>query len=276
MAEKFKTLGGMNQRPTGGQPVNPRPSFTPVKKTVSSTPLQRQQIPAQPTMASQPAPAAPVRQVSAPKPSFSAPVQPTAAPQASGEGGILSMLKEMTGAFAYIDDSVVAKNIDLAAGQGMTADDRMVPFEVADYFVGNVAYIIMAAIFDKNFKQQFLDAVALEIMIDQKTPDEKREIRRGMKSPTPPTYSGYIVLGISSFSPQLESVISTKMERGFANLDKYADEFDAKVNSLSDEEKREYGFIVSNWMYLIRAITHNDLFSAYIVSVVEQLKDKLK
>ena len=266
MADKIKTLGGMNQRPMNSRPMNARPDTSTVRKTVSSTPVNNMQ---------RQTPVKQFTQSAGPSSSFgtSAPKKDAAK---EANGGVMQMLQEFAGSFATLDEETIRRNIDLAAGIGMTNDDRTVPYEVADYFVGNMAYIIMMIVFDKSVKQQFLDAVALEIQLDSKSESERQKIRLGMRSPTQPHYTASIVLGITNFSTQLEEIISAKMKRGFENLDRFSDEFDAKVNSLTDAEKLEFGFIVSNWMYLIRAITHNDIFSSYLVTIIEQIKDKTK
>ena len=44
---------------------------------------------------------------------------------------------------------------------------------------------------------------------------------------------------------------------------------------LTEEEKLQYGFIFSNFMYLIRAFTHNDVFMSYVVTVIENVKATL-
>ena len=268
MADKIKTLGSMNQRPMNSRPMNARPDSSAVKPTVPGTPVKNMQ---------RQAPAKPFTPNAGPS-SF-APKQTAASTQEKPDDAIsnvTAMLNEFAGSFATLDDATIRRNVDLAAGIGMTAEDRTIPYEVADYFIGNLAYIIMLVIFNKSIKQEFMDAVALEIQLDSKSEEERKKIRFGMKSPTQPTYTASIVFGVTSFSTQLEEIISMKMQRGFTNLDKYSDEFDQKVNALTAEEKLEYGFIVSNWMYLIRAVTHNDIFSSHLVTVIEQIKEQLR
>ena len=87
---------------------------------------------------------------------------------------------------------------------------------------------------------------------------------------------GSIVIGVTSFTPAVVAELMTKMENGFTELDKYSAEFDNAVAKLTNEQKLEYGFIVSNWMYLIRAFNKNDLFLSYVITVVEKVKQTLR
>jgi len=88
--------------------------------------------------------------------------------------------------------------------------------------------------------------------------------------------SGSIVIGLTEFMPHVAEDLMQKMQNGFDELDNFADEFDAEVAGLSDERKIEYGFIFSNFMYLIRAFTHNDLFMSYVITVIEKVKQLVK
>ena len=83
---------------------------------------------------------------------------------------------------------------------------------------------------------------------------------------------GSIVIGITGFTPATEERFMNEMSNGYAELDRYADEFDAAVDKLTNEQKLELGFIFSNFMYLIRAFTHNDYFMSYVVTVIEKVK----
>ena len=62
-----------------------------------------------------------------------------------------------------------------------------------------------------------------------------------------------------------------------AELAAISDEFDKMVEdallSLSAEDKAKITFCATNFMYLIRAFSKNDIFTRYIRSAVEDVKD---
>jgi hypothetical protein len=184
----------------------------------------------------------------------------------------VKVMKSMVGGFALLDENVMNQNLKMARGEGMTVDDRTISFECADYLFSNLAYIFMGLVLDGNFKQAFLDALGVEMQIDKQPADVKAKARNAMKDPKPYKSNGSIVLGITTFMPAIENELMVKMNNGFKALDKYADEFDNEVAKFTKEQKAEYGFIFSNFMYLIRAFTHNDMFMSYVITVIEKVK----
>jgi RNAse (barnase) inhibitor barstar len=184
----------------------------------------------------------------------------------------VSILKSIVEPFAIVSEDVVKKNIDLACGHGMSADDRTISFECAEYLMANFAYIIMGLVLDNQFKDTFMDCLKIELQIDSKPEDVVKKIRDEMKDHSEYKSIGSIVIGITGFTPATEERFMNEMSNGYAELDRYADEFDAAVDKLTNEQKLELGFIFSNFMYLIRAFTHNDYFMSYVVTVIEKVK----
>lgn len=184
----------------------------------------------------------------------------------------VNIMKDMVGGFAILSDDVLAQNLQLAAGRGMTPDDRTVSFECADYLISNLAFIFMGLVLDNNFKTAFMDSLMVELQIDSQPEDVKKKTRESMKDTKSYKSNGSIVLGITTFTPNVEKEFMNKMQKGFELLDPFADEFDAEVAKLTPEQKVEYGFIFSNFMYLIRAFTHNDMFMSYVITVIEKVK----
>lgn len=195
---------------------------------------------------------------------------------ASAIEGFVTILKDLVEPFAIISDDVVKKNIDLACGNGMSEDDRTISFECAEYLMSNFAYILMGLIVDQNFKETFLESLRMEIELDSLSPETVKTVRADMTDPKEYDSVGSIVIGVSGFSTEIGSRFMDKMARGYDELDRWADEFDSAVEKLSTDEKLEYGFIFSNFMYLIRAFTHNDLFMSYVITVIEKVKSVIK
>ena len=254
-----KTLGAMNPRPSNQ--MNPRPA------------AGMQARPAvQPSVAKPYAPQpAPVRQITPQQmPAKKIPAQQNA--EKDMIDTFVNMLKGMVKNFSYLNDDVIAQNLAMAHGSGMTPDDRTVSFECADYLMSNLAFVFMGLVLDNNFKRAFVDSVVLEIQIDKKSDEEKKKIRASMKDTKEYASNGSIVLGVTAFTPQISAELMSKMSKGFESLSAFADEFDSEVAKLTDEQKTEYGFIFSNFMYLIRAFSHNDMFMSYVITVIEKVK----
>lgn len=258
-----KGFGGINQRPS----INARPA-TPASKVMPG----QVKPTATPVVAKRVATTTPVNSNTALNQT-----KPVAAASAADKemNAFISNMKNMVGSFAYVSDEVVANNAKLAAGNGMTIDDRKIPFECAQYILSNFAFICMGIVFDADFKESFIHAVTAEQNIDALPEDEKKKIRESMTDPTPYQSEGSIILGMTNFTPPIEDQLHKQMMAGFDKLQPYSKEFDEAVAALTDNQKIENGFIFSNWMYLIRAFTHNDMFMSYVITVIDKVKERL-
>lgn len=252
----------LNQRPSGS--VNGRPSKS-LNQRAPRTVVGQQPAaaPAQKTVTARPTQTAQTSNVSSP---------------AAGDSvsNFVTVMRGMVEPFATIDDNVVTTNLKLAGGHGMSIDDRTISFECAEYLISNIAYIFMGLVLDASFKGAFMDALSVELQIDKQTDEVKKKTRDNMKDPKDYKSAGSIVLGLTTFTPVVEKEFMRKMTAGFEALDPYADEFDAEVAKLTYQQKAEFGMLFSNFMYLIRAFTHNDLFMSYVITVIEKVKATLK
>lgn len=186
---------------------------------------------------------------------------------------LIATMRQMIGPFAILNDKVIQKNVNLAAGLGMTNDDRTISFECAAYLMNNFGYIIMGLVIDQSFKDSFADAVLIEMNMDSKSAADQKKARDAMKGKVPFSSEGAMVFGVTQFIPKVTKQLMSGMQSSFDALEAYGPEFDKTVESLSHDYKLELGFIFSNFMYLVRAFTHNDLFMSYVVTVVEKIKN---
>lgn len=180
-------------------------------------------------------------------------------------------MKNMVSAFAILSDDVISENLKMALG-GFPAEDRTMPYEVAEYLMSNMGFIFMGLVLDENFKNSFKESLKIELNIDKQPEHIKAATRKKMGDPKKYTSRGSMVIGTSDFVPEVKAALSKKMQESFDRLDGFADEFDSEIKNLTRTQKLEYGFIFSNFMYLARAFTHNDMFMSYVISVIEKVK----
>ena len=176
--------------------------------------------------------------------------------------------------FSLLSEDVIKKNLDMAT-KDLPNSDRTISFECVDYLMSNLGVIVMGLVLDNAFKESFKEAIMIEMQLDTESPESKAKKRKAMKDTKDYESAGSIVIGVTSFTPAIEKSFMDKMQHSFDMMDPYASEFDEEVSHLSDDRKIEYGFIFSNFMYLIRAFTHNDLFMSYVITVIEKVKDTL-
>lgn len=184
----------------------------------------------------------------------------------------VEVMRAMVGGFANIDDATIKKNIELLGSNGMSNEDKTISFECVDYLMSNFGYIVMGLVLDAAFKDAFVEAVSCEVQIDTSPEDIKQEARKNMHADITYESKGSIILGVTTFMPATQKSLFDKMQKSFDELDPYANEFDDAVEKLSNDAKNEYGFIFSNFAYMMRAFTHNNLFMTYVITVVDKVK----
>lgn len=261
----------LNQRPgtaskTMPQSKYPAPNMAKAPQAVPKAPMPGMQKPA----AQAPAKIAAVSGQT----KSSAPAAKTSSN--SSVSSFVGVMRSMVSPFAILSDEVIQKNLDLASGKGMSNDDRTVSFECADYLMSNLAYIFMGLVLDAEFKDSFIQAILVETKLDEQDEAAKAKVRETMKDTHEYKSAGAIVIGVTTFVSSIVNDLMNKMQDSFDALDDFTDEFDKAVDALSEDQRIEYGFIFSNFMYLIRAFTHNDMFLSYVITVIEGVKDKIK
>jgi hypothetical protein len=256
----MKNLAGMmNRRPGMG----------------AATPNQR---PAK-TLGGSPAVSAPVKSaqpVASPQPVKTTPHVPDE-PQTVGEAaaGLVSLIKDMTGGFAVLSDKVLQQNIEMMMNPDIPLEDRTISLFQLDYLATHVAHILMGLVFEDKFRQTFVDALNIEIKLDEETPEDRRRIRAGFNLGGDLNRTGSITLGLTELSASARDAVNAKVAKSFDMMEPFKQEFDAAVGKLAIEKRVELGFIFSNFMYLLRAFAQNEVFFSYVTNVVDRVKESL-
>lgn len=278
MEKKIKTLG-VTQRP--GKGLTPRPGTNQTKPTGSSIPLTQTPLQRQPSalvkapnsaLSSQKKSVIPIDQaVAMNKPAGAIVDKMTPEVVNQGIQNLVKAMRNMVGSFAILQEAVIAENIVLA-NRGMTMEERTVPYECAEYLISNSAFIFTALVAEGSVREAFVDAVMYEQELDKLPEAEKEKKRKSMRDPRPYPSKGSMVIGVSTFSAELTEFMMQRMTVGYEALSPYSDEFDSMVDALDNDAKIQLGFVFSNFMYLIRAFTHNDLFMAYVITMIDNSK----
>lgn len=263
----------LNQRPSAASKSIPQSKYPAANTQRPPLPYSAQKISAS---MSQKQPQKPVQQKPVQQPQQTANTSSTPKQSSTAVSSFVGVMRSMVSSFAILSDEVIQKNLDLASGKGMSNDDRTVSFECADYLMSNLAFIFMGLVLDKDFKDAFVQSVIVEMNLDKSSDDDKAKVRKSMKDTHEYESMGSIVIGVTTFVSSISTDLMNKMQDSFDKLDSFADEFESEVAKLTEDQKVEYGFIFSNFMYLIRAFTHNDMFLSYVITVIEKVKETIK
>ena len=191
------------------------------------------------------------------------------------ERAVTTILFNIFDTIAYMDPDVVRHNIELACKGGMDDPDRHIRVELANYLMSNLAVIVAGLVVDQGFRSDFIDAVVMEMELDNMDPEFVSSKRKEMHTVAANASKGDFVLDLSVYNDGIYRRINEKISGGFFKMLEYDAAIDSFIADLSPQDKADIGFCVSNFMYVIRAFAKNDLFADYVKSVVKHVKDEL-
>lgn len=193
------------------------------------------------------------------------------------EQHVVSLFDKLFDSVAYIDPEILRHNIGLASEGGMSHADRAIRLELANYLMSHFAYIYAGFIIDYRFRDTFIEAIQLEILLDSVDSNQKEAIRKEMatNSPSKKPSKGNYVVNLAVYNESASDKINEKIYKGFEAFKPYADAIDMLAMRLTQRDKIEIGFCVSNFMYCIRALAKNAKFADYVKFMIKQVETSL-
>ena len=181
---------------------------------------------------------------------------------------------------AYTNDRVIRDNLRMACG-GMSIEDRTISKPLADYLLDNYFLIVAGLEMDGKFRDAFKDAIVVEMRIDNKMDEEEAVLLREKmrESASKKIHDDfyridldYYEINLSGIDDSIYTAISDRMENSIERLIPYVKELDDEIENLDEEAFYINGFILSNWMFLIRAFIRNPWFTEYVITVIDKVK----
>ena len=192
------------------------------------------------------------------------------------EQHVVTLIDNLFDAIAYVDPEILRYNIGLASEGGMPTADRVIRLELANYLMSHFAYIYTGLIIDYRFRDTFIEAIQLEILLDTVDDEQKAQIRKDMVSETAskPSKGNYII-NLATYSEAASRKINEKIYKGFEAFKPYNNAIDLLAEKLNQRDKIEIGFCVSNFMYCVRALAKNGKFADYVKFMIKQVEKTL-
>ncbi len=100
----------------------------------------------------------------------------------SAEKAMLRILFTLFNGVVYLDPETVRFNIERGTPYCFSKNDRTINSSIADYLLSNFAWIFLGLVANSDFRDVFVEAVSIEISIDELDRNKVRQIRRDMKS----------------------------------------------------------------------------------------------
>ncbi len=193
------------------------------------------------------------------------------------EYGVVCLLRDMFSPVAYMDVDMLRRNLNMGC-KGKTSDyDRSISMELADDLLRKFGLIFTGLIVNVEFRDAVMEAVSVEIALESRNEEFVREIRQRMGEDTYGSidHDHSYVIDLSSYNDEVFKEIAGALVRAFDVILPYEEEIDIFEAGLSEDDRIAIGYIASNFMYLIRAFAHNQLFTKYVLCVCETVASDL-
>lgn len=193
------------------------------------------------------------------------------------ENAIVQMLAGLFNDVAYMTPEDVRHNIQCASEGGFSVEDRTYKASTMNYLLSRFSLIFVGLLSNAEFRKAFIDAIAMEQNIEDQTPEKQKEIRDDMNAIRLKSSGNEskMVLNLSSYNDEVFKKINAKLFDSFTKLDGYDAAIDDMIDHQSEECKEEFGYIVSNFAYLVRAFDKDTIFFAYVSSVLKNVQNTM-
>lgn len=192
----------------------------------------------------------------------------------ASENAVVQLLASLFNDVAYMTPEDVRHNIQCASEGGFPAEDRTYKASTMNYLLSRFSLVFVGLLSNAEFRKAFIDAIAMEQNIEDQTPEKQKEIRDDMNAIKLKSNGNEakMVLNFSGYNDEVFKKINAKLFESFTKLDGYDAAIDDMIDHESEECKDEFGYIVSNFAYLLRAFDKDTIFFAYVSSVLKNVQ----
>lgn len=194
----------------------------------------------------------------------------------TAEAAVVDLLANIFNGIAYMDPDTVRYNIERASDGGFAVEDRSIRMELANWLMSHFSLIFVGLLVNKDFRDTFMEAVSVEIALDDRPADFVMSIREEMKDPKPRESKGNFVLNFGEYNDSIYRKVNAKIANSFEKITPFNDAIDKLVADLSEDDMIDIGYCISNFAYLVRALSLNGLFATYVKSVVHSVQQNLE
>lgn len=189
-------------------------------------------------------------------------------------GSLKHIYTAIVGTFADLDEDIISVNNKLLA-HGLRDDERKISLESVMFAAGNAPYLTAMLVLDyKNFRDIAADAVLLEIDIDSLSDKERAAARAEMQGSISISSTHHIEMGITIYSDEVVRNIYDVMDKSFKSdsNESLSAAVDKAASACTAADRHNMGSIVSNYIYLLRALNYNHIFFSKVAALVNSLK----
>ena len=195
------------------------------------------------------------------------------------EGRMVRLFVDLFNPIAYMSPEVMHHNFELLSGTvGSTIEDRKIPMPLADYLLEHASTFYMGLITNDIFRNAVLEAVVIEMALEEKNEEFVQEVRYSMMHINEQYADeiGAYTIDSSRFDKSRFDWFINRLAESFQRTEDFEDAENEMISGLLDEERINNGYIISNFAYLLRAFAKNQVFAHYVRIVIDGVEQKLE
>lgn len=195
------------------------------------------------------------------------------------EAAVVELLANIFTSIAFMEPGTIHRNIKLASDGGMTKYERSICVDFTNYLLKHFSTIFLGLIINEEIRKTFKEAVCIEVALDNHDEDYVKNIRNAQKEDCLSTdknkRTDVYVVNLSAYNENTYKKLNKMISESFTKIEIYDETLDSIIDELTDEDKIDIGFCVSNFMYLLRAFSKNQLFATYTKTIINTAEEIL-
>lgn len=194
----------------------------------------------------------------------------------AAETAVVNLLSDFFSSVLALDLDSVHTNILLGCPGGFSEADRSIRIELGDYIMSHFSLIFTGLIVNPDFRETFFNAVELESALMEENTDTVSEIRQELIEREPVHESkGNYVIDFSKYNDMIYHQVNNKLVNSFERFRGYESALEDFADALTEDDRAQISFVISNFMLLFRAFAQNGRFSDYVKEVLHVVQSDL-
>ena len=196
-------------------------------------------------------------------------------PASDTEYYLFQILELLFNKISYMDPPTIRHNIEQGCSGGMTEEDRTIDTGIASYLIDHFSVAYFGLIANAQFRDSVKEAVATEVALEKMGADSTARFRKEtVYANDRRSGEGYTV-DFENYDEGRRRDITSRILASFSRSEKLDNAIDEMARELTDSAMLEIGFIASNFMYLFRAVSRNETFTHYLMTVIDSVEKEL-
>lgn len=177
---------------------------------------------------------------------------------------------------ALLDVSTVQTNMSLLCDGAWRKSDRAISVSLGDKMLKDFSIIYLGFISSHDFRDEVKTAIYAEMGLEGQTKEYIADVRKMMSEGQPAKQEqSYYVINLAVNNGKVVDKLADQFAVSFDRIVPFEEQISMLTDELTYEERADIGFCISNFAYLIRALSKNPMFAAYVCNIIDNVTETI-